>query len=447
IENDNSSLSLKKPPRSVGLIGLISIGYLLTSSGPYGIELVSSCGSYVYVLLTFLLLPIVWSIPTSLITAELSLMVNDVGGCSLWAEKAFGEDFSFFVGILSWFSATVDLSLYAPIFVHYLSNIFIDTKYENYTWCGKLSECYWCTFLISIVLIIIVVAINIWGTEKVGYFGAIFSIVLLIPFVIFVCIGIGKVQLGEILSINGGIKNIGGVKWNILIITVLWSISGYDQLGQLAGEIKSAKRNYPIGVFAIIIISTIFYILPLIVGMQFERDPDKWYTGEFSNLAVLVGGKWLEILMSIGGMASAIGGFLCSLKATSNNFYSISERGLIPKFFSKLLPKRRTPYIAILFNAAIVSLFISLPFESILNLDMAIYSIVIAIECVVYIKLYLYNPNYHRPYKAIPNKWFLPYLASPIILTITIFIFLPLTIQWNTIVFITIIILLVFFRY
>ncbi|EGC33488.1 hypothetical protein DICPUDRAFT_36636 [Dictyostelium purpureum] len=439
--------NVTRPPRSIGFLGLISIGYFLVSGGPYGIELVASTGSYVYVLLTFIFLPFIWCVPTALITAELSCMVNEDGGCSLWAQKAFGEHFSLVVGLFSWFACTVDLSLYPVLFVYYLSKLFIGTEYENCKWGGQLSDCYWCTFLISMGVIIILFLINIWGTEKVGIFGTVFSIILLVPFIIYIGMGIGKVKMGQILSVDGGIKNFTGVKWGTLITTVVWSISGYDQFGQLAGEVKNAKRNYPMGVITVMVLSICFYLLSLIVGMQFERNPNEWYTGEFSDIAISVGGKWLGILMSIGGMASSVGLFLCNLKAISNNLYSLSLRGLLPSFFSKLLPKRKTPYIATIFNSFIVSLLILFPYESILNLDMATYSIVIAFECIIYIRLYINNPDYKRPYKAIPTKWLLPYLSTPIIITIVIFVLAPKNIKWNVTVFAAAIILVVLTRY
>ncbi|EGC39225.1 hypothetical protein DICPUDRAFT_52805 [Dictyostelium purpureum] len=435
------------PPRSIGLISLISIGFFLVSGGPFGIEGSVSSGSYVYVLLTFILLPIFWCIPLGLITAELSLMVNKDGGCSVWAEKAFGEYFSLSLGLFSWFATMVDLSLYPLLFVQYYSSSFTGSKDASSDWAGGIEQCQHCRLLMAFAVIIIIVLMNCWGAEQVGIFSTILSITLLSPFIIMVAMGIGHVNLGQVLSVDGGMRSFKEVQWGTLIVTVVWSYSGFDAFGQLAGEIKNPKRNYPIGVVAVMVVTILVYILPLLVGMQYEKDYKNWYDGEFSDVASKVGGQWLNILMCVGGMASSLGLFQANLCTSSRNLYSLSLRGYVPNFFSKLLPRRETPFIAIITNAVVVGLLTLMPFQAILNLDMSIYSIVAALECIIYIKLYIWNPDYDRPYKAINTRWLLPFMATPMIFTGLILILAPWDNQWKTMVAVAFNLAIVLSRY
>ncbi|KAN0035014.1 hypothetical protein ACTFIV_001554 [Dictyostelium citrinum] len=453
IENEHSKLvgesgpQSNHPPRTIGFISFLSIGYFLVSGGPFGIEGSVSAGSYAYVLLTYIILPIFWCIPHGLITAELSLMVNKDGGCSVWGEKAFGEYVSLSLGLFSWFAAIVDLSLYPVLFVQYFSNCFNGTPYENDLWGGGMETCTHCRLLIAFAVIVLIVLMNCWGAEQVGIFSTILSVILLTPFIIMVAMGIGHVQLGEILRIDGGLSNFKGVQWGVLLTNLVWSTSGFDATGQLAGEVKNPRRNYPIGIIGVMIITITSYVLPLLVGMQYDRDYANWKDGQFSIIALKVGGQWLGILLSIGGMVSSVGLFQCNLCTSARNLYSLSDRGYLPKVFSKLLPRRETPFVAILTNAAIVCILILMPFQAIMSLDMSIYSIVVTIEVIIYIKLFIWNPDYNRPYKAITTRWLLPYMASPMVFTILILALSPFSIQWKTLVAVAINLAIVATRY
>ncbi|KAF2074937.1 hypothetical protein CYY_003770 [Polysphondylium violaceum] len=421
-----------EPPRVLGLLPLIAILYFASSGGPFGIEGAIASGPPVYVLLTFILVPFLWGYPIGMITAELASLVGKNGGCSIWAEKAFGEHVSFSVGLFSFFAATVDLSLYPVLFVTYLATLFTGTRYEHSKWGGQIANQLETSYILALVIIILIVLVNIWGAEQVGNFSTVLSVILLLPFVILVCIGLWHVKLKEILSGEGGFKGRQELQMGTLIVTVAWSSCGIDAGGQIAGEVKNAKRNYPLAVIIVLLITSISYILPILVGMQYDRDWENWQDGQFSDIAYRVGGEWLNIFMSIGGMASSIGLFQCNLCTVSRNLYSLSSRGYIPKIFSKLTPKRGTPWVGIIFVGTIVALLILMPFQSILNLDMSIYGFVAMSECLTYLKLYFFNKDLERPFKAVTSPFGLPLMAAPMLFTVLIIVFSPHDIQWKT---------------
>jgi len=433
--------------KSLGPIALIAIIYFASSGGPFGIEGAIASGPPVYVLLTFIIVPFLWGYPIGMITAELASAVGKNGGCSIWAEKAFGEHVSFSVGLFSWFAATVDLSLYPVLFVTYLGTCFNGTKYENYKWGGQIANNTESRLIIALIVIIVIVLINIWGAEQVGNFSTALSIVLLLPFVILVCMGIGHVHLKEILAGEGGFKGTKDLQMGTLIVTVAWSSCGIDAGGQLAGEVKNAKRNYPLAIIVVLIITSVSYILPILVGMQYDRDWQNWQDGQFSDIAYKVGGEWLNIFMSIGGMASSIGLFQCNLCTCSRNLQSLGTRGYIPKVFAKLTPKRGTPYVGILFVAIIVGILILMPFQSILSLDMSIYGFVAMSESLTYLKLYFFNKDMERPFKAVTSVFGLPLMAAPMLFTVLIILFSPTDIQWKTAIAVAVNLIIVGTRY
>lgn len=66
----------KKP-----LVLLIFYG---VSGGPFGVEPVVAAGGPLLALLGFLFLPLVWSIPEAMVTAELSTTFPEASGCVAW---------------------------------------------------------------------------------------------------------------------------------------------------------------------------------------------------------------------------------------------------------------------------------------------------------------------------------------------------------------------------
>ncbi|EFA79551.1 enoyl-CoA hydratase [Heterostelium album PN500] len=422
-----------KPPRVISFISFLAVCFFLVSGGPYGAEQAVSAGPPVYVLLAFLVLPFFWAYPLGMITAELSNAVGEDGGASIWAERAFGPEISMLVGFCGWSANIVDLSLYPLLFVQYLSNSFVGTRFSDNDWAGNLEQCLGCRWTLAFMIIIIVVLINIWGAEEVG-------IVMLM--------GIGHVQWKTVFEGEGGMSGFKSLQIGTLITTMMWSYTGYDAAGQLAGEVKNPSRNYPLGIMCVLFISIVTYCFPLLVGMSYYQDWPNWQDGDFSKVALLVGGQWLNILMSIGGMASNMGLFNANLCTVSRNIYSLSKRGHLPKFFSSLTPKRGTPWVAICFNSIIVALLSVLPFSSILTLDMSLYSIVVIFECASYTKLFVYHPDMNRPFRAVKSKIALiPLVGFPIAMAILLLATQTWDTIWKTMIVVGLYIIIAVVRY
>ena len=98
--------------RELGLVPLAAVVFFNVSGGPYGIEdMVPSFGPGLTLAL-LLLTPLVWSLPVSLVMAELASAMPDEGGYVTWVRRAFGGFWSFQVGWWSWVDSFVDIAVY-----------------------------------------------------------------------------------------------------------------------------------------------------------------------------------------------------------------------------------------------------------------------------------------------------------------------------------------------
>ncbi|KUG09744.1 amino acid permease [Solirubrum puertoriconensis] len=132
---------------------------------------------------------------------------------------------------------------------------------------------------------------------------------------------------------------------------VFFAFIGFDAVSTAAQEAKNPKRDMPIGILGSLAVCTILYILfgHVLTGVANWRefaDPAKG--GEASvTYAIetyMTDFKWLGTAVTgaiLFGFTSVI---LVMLMGQSRVFFSMANDGLMPKAFSELHPKFRTPY-------------------------------------------------------------------------------------------------------
>ena len=77
------------------LLPLIAATYFMVSGGPYGLEDIIGKAGYGRALLLLLVVPLVWSLPTSLMVGELASALPEEGGYYCWVRRALGAFWGF----------------------------------------------------------------------------------------------------------------------------------------------------------------------------------------------------------------------------------------------------------------------------------------------------------------------------------------------------------------
>jgi len=98
--------------RKLGVVAVMAIVFFNVSGGPLGSEELVSAGGPVVGLATLMGVGLFFSLPQSLMTAELSSAFPENGGYSLWVQAAFGDFWAVQESYWSWFSGVVDSALY-----------------------------------------------------------------------------------------------------------------------------------------------------------------------------------------------------------------------------------------------------------------------------------------------------------------------------------------------
>lgn len=147
--------------------------------------------------------------------------------------------------------------------------------------------------------------------------------------------------------------------------TVFFAFIGFDAVSTAAQETKNPKKAMPMGILGSLIICTALYILfsHVLTGLaplEFFRDPNKG--GEASVVAAIREGMpatygWLSKSVTVAILAGFSSVILVMLLGQSRVFYSMSRDGLLPKVFSDVHPKFKTPYKGNMVILILVGLF------------------------------------------------------------------------------------------
>ena len=197
---------------------------------------------------------------------------------------------------------------------------------------------------------------------------------------------------------------------------VFFAFIGFDAVSTTAQEAINPKRDMPIGILGSLVICTILYVLFSHVLTGVATVEDFRTTGREASVAFainkyMIGYAWLAQYVTVAilfGFSSVI---LVMLLGQSRVFYAMSADGLMPKMFSDLHPKYKTPYKANLLILVLVGLFAAFIPGDIVG-DMTSIGTLFAfmLVCAAVIILRRTNPELPRQFKT-PWVPFIPILG------------------------------------
>ena len=162
------------------LLPLIGATYFMVAGGPYGLEDIIGAAGYGRALLLLLIIPLIWSLPTSLMVGELASALPQEGGYYCWVRRALGAFWGFQEAWLSLAASVFDMAIYPVIFVLYLGRVAPHLTSGSRGTLWALAVVLACTLW------------NLRGARAVGEGSVGMFAVLLAPFVVLVAAGFWK---------------------------------------------------------------------------------------------------------------------------------------------------------------------------------------------------------------------------------------------------------------
>jgi amino acid transporter len=147
--------------------------------------------------------------------------------------------------------------------------------------------------------------------------------------------------------------------FGLAFISVLWAYDGFADLSFLAGEVRDPGRTLPRaiigGTLAIIVIylttnAAFLYVLPIETIAQSPLIA----ADVMSALVGPIGASFVSVAVAI----ATFGAVNADLLGAPRLFYAAAEDGLFFKTLGRVHSRYRTPYVSILFSAALGTVFV-----------------------------------------------------------------------------------------
>ena len=330
--------------RELGLFDVVSlvvgsiIGADIYIASAFGADLLGPASLLVWIAAGFIAMIIAINF------SYCALMSPDVGGPYAYARDVKGPFFGFIVGWSLFLAEWASIAVFPVAFAQYFMFLFPTLGF-------------WEQAILKGLFILIITITNVFGVREAGRTNDILTIGKLGPLLLFVVAGLVYLVFKPEVVLTNFSPFLQGnpLSFGQALVLIFWAYAGFEISTIPAGEIKEPHKTIPRAIMIGMTIVILFYFLsnfvvlavvpetllkaslaPLDTASQiiFNVSP------EIKMLGVLT--IWFGALISITGSNES------GMIGTSRLGYALSVDGLFPRFFSKVHPKYKTPYISII---------------------------------------------------------------------------------------------------
>jgi len=385
------------PVRQLPLLSLVGVIFFIVCGGTYGLEEAVNQAGPRWTIILVIAIPFLWSLPISLMVAELAALMPEEGGYYTWVRRELGEFWGSQAGWWALCASVVDMALYPALFVRYLSHL----------WPSLQLDAPLARWLVAGLVIGIALALNLRGVRTVGRNAVLSLALVLAPLLVFSVIAMWQHSpLNAVSAImQSSPDKLAIASFATGLSIVMWNYMGWDSASTFAGEVENPQRNYPkaLAIVALLTVST--YLVPLLGGLTIFPDQARWSEWTvWPNLGKQVAGAWLGIAIAVAGLVAQWSLFNSNLLYASRIPYAMARDGWLPAVLARTAGRARPPAATLCVLAAIAAGLAIWPFEKLVVVDVLVYTAVLALEFAVLIRLRLREPHKPRPFR-IPGGW------------------------------------------
>lgn len=382
-QSPQASLDSEGMHRGVSFLGLLwsSEGSIIGSGWLFGALTASAIAGpsaiIAWVIASFIIIVL------ALIHAELGGLFPVTGGTSRFPHYAFG---SLAGATFGWFSYIQAASV-APIEV--LAAIqYLSTAHWAHSWFSSSGTVHGVGIIVAVALMFFFVVVNLIGVrwlQRVNNSLTTWKVAIPIVTIIFLLFHFH----GSNFSGGGGFFVKGAEFKSILIAIptggIVFSLLGFEQAVQLAGEARNPAKDVPRAVIMSILLGGTIYVLLQVAFIgaldpKLLTDAGTWTSladptaighsaalkalnaAPFYQVAKLAGLAWLAVILRIDAVVSPGGTGLIYLTSGSRISFGLSKNGYLPEAFERN-SSRKVPVFSIIVTGVIGLIFL-LPFPS-----------------------------------------------------------------------------------
>ncbi|MCG7853841.1 MAG: amino acid permease, partial [Methanosarcinaceae archaeon] len=278
---------------------------------------------------------------TALNYSELGAAIPVAGGGYSFVSRTLSRPISFFTGWFFWIGNTLACALYAVIFALSIRAYFLpDVNIA----------------LLAILTTLVFTLINLRGISEAIKIITIMNLIELAVLVGIGIMGIAKIEPANLQPLAP--MGLGPLIPAMALIYI--SYVGFELITVAAEEIKDPAKNIPRAILITLGVGTAIYVFIVWVMMGTVHYTELAQSEiPFIFVAERIFGTWGRWAGITATIMASLSAFSVTLGASSRVLYALGRDGHIPKFFSKIHLRYRTPHFALYFCALIVIVFSS----------------------------------------------------------------------------------------
>lgn len=333
--------------------------------------------------------------------AELATAIGGCGSAYAYAYVGFGEIIAWIIGWDLLLEYSITIATVAVGWSSYLKSLLqsMSIPVTNIIHFGSVIR----VDILAILIMTITSVLLVWGVRSSARFNNIIVGIKLL--VIFLFIAVASTHINPDnwhpfmpfgwLGIAQGAS------------LIFFAYIGFDAVSTTAEEVVNPQRNLPIGIVGSLLVSTLLYIVIslALTGMVSYKSLN--VASPISDALMAIGYQGMAGVISVGALAGLTTVILVLSFGLSRIFYAIARDGLLPKYFSVLHAKTKTPMRIIILCGVWMGLISALfPIDLLAQLVNIGTLMAFTMVCLGVLILRRTQPNMHRPFKT-P---FMPYV-------------------------------------
>ncbi|MCW2998644.1 MAG: amino acid permease-associated region [Solirubrobacterales bacterium] len=279
--------------------------------------------------------------------AELVTKYPQAAGAALYVNKAFGVPFvTFMVTFAVMASGLASAGTLARSFGGDYLSVFVSVP----------------TVAVAIAFLAVVAAVNARGIgESVGINIGL-TLIELTGLLLVVAIGAAFLLDGggdpaRALELKDGEPAIGAIMAGTGL--AFYALIGFEDSVNVAEEARD-PRSYPRALFGGLLIAGVVYLLvTVIASMAVPTERLAQSSGPLQEVVKLGPLAVNEKIFSAIALFALANGALINMIMASRLLYGMGRQGILPRAFTRVLPGRRTPWVAILFTTALAMVLVA----------------------------------------------------------------------------------------
>ncbi|SOD95736.1 APC family permease [Blastococcus haudaquaticus] len=290
--------------------------------------------------------PMVVALLLALLTAasyaELVTKYPRAGGSAVFAERAYGSPLvSFLVGYCMLAAGVTSAAGLSLAFAGDYLGVFLDVP----------------ATAAALVFLLLIALLNARGIRESMGANVVMTVVelsglLLIIVLGAVVLGRGDGDLGRATEFPAGVSVTSGVLAAALL--AYYSFVGFETSANMAEEVRDVRRVYPRALFgALLVAGAVYVLVGLAASVVLAPGELAESSGPLLDVVRAADAGIPDEVFSAIALVAVANGALLTMIMSSRLVFGMAEQGLLPRPLGRVLPRRRTPWVAIAVTTAV----------------------------------------------------------------------------------------------